>query len=362
MTAIESDVLLAREGDEAAFSRLVSMSASTVCSIALAIVRNVAASEDVAQETFVAVWKGLRSLRNPASFLPWLRQVTRNQAHLWLREHGREIAGDDALAAAADSRLSPADAVLADEQQRLLGEVLDQLPDEAREVLVLYYREGSSTRQVSVLLGISEEAVRQRLSRSRTLVREEMLHRFGRTLAATAPGAAFASAVAGALTLAAPAASAAVAATSTGTSTALGASAAVAKATLIGSALGWFAVMMGMNHLEPVFDEREAHELRRFRNLLLVVVTAGSFLVALSVSSKWWTLAAVLTIYAIIIYLHAVKLPRILERRMEWERTVNPEMAKMHRRQWMWATISRAATAAASGIVLMSILFRWLKS
>jgi DNA-directed RNA polymerase specialized sigma24 family protein len=80
---LESDVLLAGKGDEAAFRRLVDSSANTVCSIALAIVRNVEASEDIAQEAFLTAWSNLRSLRNPSSFLPWLRQVTRNQAHLW---------------------------------------------------------------------------------------------------------------------------------------------------------------------------------------------------------------------------------------------------------------------------------------
>ena len=85
MQSLESDVLLASNGDEAAFRRLVDESANTVCSIALAIVRNVQASEDVAQEVFLAAWSNLKKLRNPASFLPWLRQVTRNQAHLWRR-------------------------------------------------------------------------------------------------------------------------------------------------------------------------------------------------------------------------------------------------------------------------------------
>lgn len=50
------------KGDEAAFRRLVDRSANTVCSIALAIVRNVEASEDIAQEAFLAAWSSLRTL------------------------------------------------------------------------------------------------------------------------------------------------------------------------------------------------------------------------------------------------------------------------------------------------------------
>ncbi|MDQ3282352.1 MAG: sigma-70 family RNA polymerase sigma factor, partial [Acidobacteriota bacterium] len=64
MSTFDSDVSQAMRGDADAYRRVVEQSAATVCSIALAIVRNVPASEDVAQEVFLAVWTGLRKLRN----------------------------------------------------------------------------------------------------------------------------------------------------------------------------------------------------------------------------------------------------------------------------------------------------------
>ena len=352
---LESDVLLAGSGDEAAFRRLVERSANTVCSIALAIVRNVEASEDIAQETFLAAWTNVRSLRNPASFMPWLRQVTRNQAHLWQREHRREVADDALVAAATDARPSATDSLLAEEERRLLAEVLEQLPDEAREVLVLYYREESSTRHVAQLLDLSEEAVRQRLSRSRALLREEMLQCFGRSVARTAPGAAFASAVAGALTLAAPTASAAIVASSGqafGTLTA----ATIVKASAIGGVFGWFGVLMGMRTLQPHFDEQEARELPGFRNVVLLVVTIGCVAVPFSMTSGLRLMITVQSLYLVIGCLYALWLPRILDRRMVWEKSVNPEAAKKNRRQWMWATIGRAVGAAIGGAFVMALV------
>ena len=350
------DVQLAGNRDEAAFHRLVEKTANMVCSIALAIVRNVEASEDVAQETFLAAWANLRTLRNPASFLPWLRQVTRNQAHLWRREHNREVGDDAILAATIDARPSPADRLLADEERRVLAEVLDRLPDDAREVLVLYYREHSSSRHVAQLLGISDDAVRQRLSRGRAMLREELLQRFGRTVARTAPGAAFLAAVAGAMTFAAPTASAAVIAASGASALGKAAAGTLAKATLLGGAFGWVAVMMGMRHLQPFFDEQEERELRRFRNVVLAVVTIGAVAVTLSIHSAMLLLVSVQSMYGILGYLYAFRLPRILDRRMAWERSVNPELAKQNRRQWMWATIGRAVGAAIGGAAVMAIL------
>src|ERR1043166_4398731 len=168
---LDDEVRSAMKGDREAFQAIVEKTATTVCSVALAIVRNVAASEDVAQNAYLAAWTGIRKLKNPASFLPWLRQIVRNQAHLWLREHAREVADDLKLAATLDHRPAADEQLIAEEQQRLIQTALDELPESDREVILLYYRERSSARHVSELLGISEDAVKQRLSRARQRVR-----------------------------------------------------------------------------------------------------------------------------------------------------------------------------------------------
>jgi len=313
-TISESDITLAMRGDELAYRRLVEQSANTVCSIALAIVRNVEASEDVAQEVFLAAWTGMRKLRNPASFLPWLRQVTRNQSHLWLREHRREVfAGDELLAAAVDARPSPADELLRYEERRVLAEVLDELPEDAREVVILYYREQSSVKHVAELLAISEDAVKQRLSRARAKIREEMLRRFGVAAARTAPSAAFATVIAAALTNAAPPAAAAIAGSSGKAATPL-----LAKASLFGAALGIGGVLLGMKRLEPLFDEREAEELRGFRNTASFVMAIAAIVFAFTAREappRWSALAASIVFGAVIWYLYRVRLPKILARR-----------------------------------------------
>jgi hypothetical protein len=85
--------------------------------------------------------------------------------------------------------------LLAEEERRLLAEAMGELPDETREVVALFYSEGRSVRQVADLLGMREDAVKQRLARARARLREAMMERLGRTLQRTAPGAAFTAAV-----------------------------------------------------------------------------------------------------------------------------------------------------------------------
>jgi len=84
-----TDVTLAQGGDSAAFTRLVDATRGVVGAITLAIVRDPQASQDVAQEVFLEAWATMRTLRNPESFLPWIRQVSRNLAHEHLRKSGR---------------------------------------------------------------------------------------------------------------------------------------------------------------------------------------------------------------------------------------------------------------------------------
>ena len=77
--ALDDLVSAAAGGDRDAFARLVDETRGLVASIALAILRDVDVSRDVAQDVLLVAWRDLRKLREPASFLPWLRQITRKE-------------------------------------------------------------------------------------------------------------------------------------------------------------------------------------------------------------------------------------------------------------------------------------------
>ncbi|MBD9478037.1 sigma-70 family RNA polymerase sigma factor [Pseudoxanthomonas sp. PXM02] len=219
MNAIALDLMLqtelpaATQGSQEAYGRIVHACQNTVTAIALAITRDVQASEDIAQEAFLKAWQQLDRLKNSASFLPWLRQITRNLARDWLRaQHGRPMSGEVAeiaIGMAADPDPTPAERLLQTEEELAANEIISSLPEDSRETLLLFYREGQSSQQVADLLGLSDAAVRKRLSRARALVRDELMQRFGEFARSTAPTAAFTMIVMGGLVGAMPAASAA---------------------------------------------------------------------------------------------------------------------------------------------------------
>ena len=118
----------AARGDRDAYGRIVAACQGTVTSIALAIVRDVPASEDIAQEAFLSAWQNLRKLNNRASFLPWLRQITRNLArdHLRARARLREPGGDveALLAEVADPQPMPCEQVADNEEHVIAAAVI----------------------------------------------------------------------------------------------------------------------------------------------------------------------------------------------------------------------------------------------
>lgn len=205
---LERELTAASNGCQHAYGRIVLACQNTITAIALAITRDRQASEDIAQEAFVKGWQQLHQLRSSTSFLPWLRQITRNLARDWLRaQRGRPLSGDAAdvaLSMAADPAPGTVDRLQRLEEELAAEDIISTLPTDSREVLLLYYREGQRSQQVADLLGLSDAAVRKRLSRARAQVRDGLLQRFGEFARSSAPSAAFATTVVSMVLIAAP--------------------------------------------------------------------------------------------------------------------------------------------------------------
>lgn len=166
-------VALTRAGDKGAFVEIVARHQTMVCGIAFGILNDFAASEDVAQETFFAAYRKLADIREPNHLRAWLAQITRNTALVKVRRRGLEepLANDFEM---ADETPKPDDAAASEEQNILVRKALEKLPEQYRPHLVLFYCEGQSTRAVAEALGLSDDAVRQRLSRGREMLRSHL--------------------------------------------------------------------------------------------------------------------------------------------------------------------------------------------
>lgn len=297
---IARDLPAARDGDQHAYGRIVAACQNTVTAVALAITRDVAASEDIAQEAFLSAWRHLERLHSADSFLPWLRQIARNLARDHLRKfRDQPLDGPNAelaLAIAADPGPQPMQQILEDERESAAADLISNLPEDSRETLLLFYREGQSSQQVATLLGITDAAVRKRLSRARQLIRDDLLQRFGEFACSTAPSAAFTAAVITTLGIASKPAAAA-GATVIGSATVGGSLAGKGLATVIGMggmiggslASGWLAAHLTRKYLMVFAETLEEREtiLRSYNNYLWVTLPSmlAAFLVAWQVES-----------------------------------------------------------------------------
>lgn len=334
---LAEEVLAAMRGDRPAYARLVARTRNLVCSISLAIVRDLPASEDVAQEVYLAAWRGLAELRNPASFLPWLRQLTRNRAHDHLRSHLRAPRVNNPetiLSAAADPSPGALDALIGAEQARIIAEVLDSLPDDTRELMLLYYREGKSVEQVSRLLGIGPEAVKKRLARARDSIRETAAARFDEATRCTAPGADFAASVMAALPVATPGGAAGAAASAAGSK--LGALLGTAAPGVLAGAAG----VLGGAYLQSrqALDAQERRDIWRLSlvNLLGLVGFARVISWAGERHLVGLTIILYLGLVGMFYYTTQRWLPRVIARRQAAELAGDPTAAARHKRlKWV---------------------------
>ena len=168
-TELAQIVGLARAGDGLAFRDLFQKYNGQVCTYLARLVGNDEAGRDLAQETFVRVWKSLPSIRSDAHFKAWLFRIATNIAmsHLrharlvrWLPWREEEIITShiDLSVAGPEERAGEAECV---------QYALAQLAPQCRTCLLLQLVAGFSQREIAESLGISEKSVSAYVSRGR---------------------------------------------------------------------------------------------------------------------------------------------------------------------------------------------------
>lgn len=153
-----------KRGERAAFGALVERYQNVVSAVSYSRTRDQALSEDVAQETFLAAWRQLDQLREANRLKSWLCGIARNLARKARRRTSRETTTDVVEGVSLDN---PFDDVCEAQAERVVGEALARVPENYRDVLVLYYREHRSIKDVARALDLSEAAALQRLARGR---------------------------------------------------------------------------------------------------------------------------------------------------------------------------------------------------
>lgn len=169
-------VARAKQGDADAFALLVQTYETSVYRLALRMCGNAHDAEEVAQEAFMAAWKGLPSFRGESKFSSWLYQLTTNEAINFLRKEKRHRA-----ATPLEDELEPAtgdtaqQAVETKELQQALQQALDALTPEHRQIFLLRQMRQLSYDEIGRLLGLESGTVKSRLNRAKKQLRQNLL-------------------------------------------------------------------------------------------------------------------------------------------------------------------------------------------
>ena len=153
-----------RRGERDAFGALIERYQGVVSAVTYSRTGDHALSEDVAQDTFIAAWHQLGQLREPGRLRSWLCGIARNLARKARRRSAREAPLERVL---VFEGANPFDHAAQAESGRVVRDALLRVPETYRDVLVLYYRDQRSVRDVAAALGLTEAAVLQRLARGR---------------------------------------------------------------------------------------------------------------------------------------------------------------------------------------------------
>ncbi len=170
-------------GEPEAFGLLVDKYKAGIYAFVYVKLRNFQDAQDVTQEVFMNAYRNLRTLRQWESFVFWLYRIASNISGKWILARSRrpdsEFIEDQSQDVLGDSSIYTYRRERLDESLR---EVLNSLPEIYREVLTLYYFGGMSSVDIARALGKSPAAIRKRLSRARTQLKEEMIAVMGNAL------------------------------------------------------------------------------------------------------------------------------------------------------------------------------------
>ena len=176
-------------GNPEEFSRLVNAYSSKIYRLALKMLNQQQDAEDVLQETFFKAYRGLKSFDGRSKISTWLFRIAMNEALMVLRrKHPDTISIDEPLETEEGEQeplqiidwcCLPENELLSDESRERLDTAVQKLPESLKAVFLLRDINDLSTCETAEVLGLSDTAVKTRLSRARLRLREELSAYFG---------------------------------------------------------------------------------------------------------------------------------------------------------------------------------------
>jgi RNA polymerase sigma-70 factor (ECF subfamily) len=176
-------------GDPEEFARLVDAYSGKIYRLAIKMLNQQQDAEDVLQETFLKAYRGIKSFDGRSKISTWLFRIATNEALMFIRrKHPDTVSLDEPLETEEGEQeplqiidwcCLPEEELLSEETKEKLDAAVQKLPERLRVVFLLRDINDLSTHETAEILGLSDTAVKTRLSRARLRLREELSIYFG---------------------------------------------------------------------------------------------------------------------------------------------------------------------------------------
>ena len=190
MSAPQSDALAklvtaVRMGDQDAVSALYEKTYKKVYYTVKSIIKDKDAVFDIVQDAYIKAFARLDTFQGDAKFLPWVRRIAANTARDWLKKERpmlfAELSSDDGqdtpveeLLPGERSRNLPDQIIDQEETKRLIRDIIEELPEDQRAAIGMFYYGEMSVKEIAVAMGVSESAVKSRLMYGRNKIEKKL--------------------------------------------------------------------------------------------------------------------------------------------------------------------------------------------
>jgi RNA polymerase sigma-70 factor (ECF subfamily) len=158
-------------GDRPAFTLLLDRHLKAVTGFSYRMLGDAAEAEDVAQETFLRLWRYREKWRPEAQLRTWLYQVARN---LCIDRFRRREVVTDQIPEQEDPRGGPAEDLQRSQVSQILNNAMKFLPERQRAAITMVYHQELSNIEAAETLGVSVDALESLLSRGRRGLKNRM--------------------------------------------------------------------------------------------------------------------------------------------------------------------------------------------
>ena len=187
MEELTSWVCRAKEGDRAAYDRIVRQFQDRAVAYGYSVLGDFHAAEDAAQEAFLQAFTDLPSLTEPAAFPGWFRKIVFKFCDRQTRGRRPAVTSLDAVRETLADQGDPAQRFEKEHRNAQVHAAVRSLPEPDRDVIVLFYIGEHSQQEIADFLQVPVTTVKKRLQRARARLQERMVVMVRETLRESAP-------------------------------------------------------------------------------------------------------------------------------------------------------------------------------